>query len=230
MTIVKTSSVSATVSTGKKSTELTAKSEFDGSIKIFFILIAISLIVKVIAQAVQGNPPDLDPSIPTTENPTGTNTSKINGQADTIIATHGWCLFWTICLWVTVISILTRRFVSTVLDPATASEVNLFFYSLPFVLVIALITWTIIQTYTFRKKINTNQVPSSFAGFSIGTTIMLGITISLLFYIAKTLLTCKKDDIPLMILSNWATILCSIITAGMITWTEVLLTSFTTDG
>jgi hypothetical protein len=133
--------------TGKTTT---AKSEFEGSIKIFSILIGVSLLVKVIVQLVQGKKPDLDPSVPTTENPTGTNTSKINGQADTIIATHGWCLFWTICLWVTVISILTRRFVSEKLK--NPSEVNLFFYSIPFVLVIALITWIIIQTYTFRKK------------------------------------------------------------------------------
>ncbi len=228
MTVIKSSV--GTASTEKKGTELTARSEFDGSIKIFSILIAISLIVKVIAQLAQGKKPDLDPSIPTTENPTGTNTSKINGQADTIIATHGWCLFWTICLWVTVISILTRRFVSEKLDKETASEANLFFYSIPFVLVIALITWTIIQTYTFRKKINTNQVPSSFAGFSIGSTIILGLTIGLLFYLAKTLLFCKKDDIPFMIMTTWVTIMGSIITAGMITWTEVLLTSFTTDG
>jgi len=136
----------------KPSTEVTAKSEFDGSIKIFSILIGVSLIVKMIAQLAQGKKPDLDPSVPTTENPTGTNTSKINGQADTIIATHGWCLFWTICLWVTVISILTRRFVSKEISPEKTSEVNLFFFSAPFVLVIALITWTIIQTYTFRKK------------------------------------------------------------------------------
>ena len=230
MTSIIKASLAGTAGTGKKSTELTAKSEFDGSIKIFFILIAVSLIVKVIAQLAQGKKPDLDPSIPTTENPTGTNSSKINGQADTIIATHGWCLFWTICLWVTVLSILTRRFVSNVLETETASEANLFFYSIPFVIVIALITWTIIQTYTFRKKINTNQVPSSFAGFSVGSTVMLGLTIGILFYISKTLLFCKKDDIPLMIMSTWVTITCSIITAGMITWTEVLLTSFTTDG
>ena len=212
----------------KPSTEVTAKSEFDGSIKIFSILIGVSLIVKVIAQLAQGKKPDLDPSVPTTENPTGTNTSKINGQADTIIATHGWCLFWTICLWVTVISILTRRFVSEKVK--TPSEVNLFFFSIPFVLVIALITWTIIQTYTFRKKINTNQVPTSFVGFSVGSTIILGLTIGLLFHIAKTLLLCKAEDMSLMILTAWIAIMCSILTAGMITWTEVLLTSFTTDG
>jgi hypothetical protein len=206
----------------------TAKSEFDGSIKIFSILIGVSLVVKVIAQLVQGKKPDLDPSVPTTDNPTGTNTSKINGQADTIIATHGWCLFWTICLWVTVISVLTRRFVSEKLK--NPSEANLFFYSIPFVLVIALITWTIIQTYTFRKKINTNQVPSSFVGFSIGSTVMLGLTVGLLFYIAKTLLLCDKNDMSLMILTAWVAIMGSILTAGMITWTEVLLTSFTTDG
>jgi len=209
-------------------TKVTAKSEFDGSIKIFSILIGVSLVVKVIAQLVQGKKPDLDPSVPTTDNPTGTNTSKINGQADTIIATHGWCLFWTICLWVTVISVLTRRFVSEKLK--NPSEANLFFYSIPFVLVIALITWTIIQTYTFRKKINTNQVPSSFVGFSIGSTVILGLTVGLLFYIAKTLLLCDKNDMSLMILTAWIAIMGSILTAGMITWTEVLLTSFTTDG
>jgi len=213
----------------KPSTEVTAKSEFDGSIKIFSILIGVSLIVKVFAQLAQGKKPDLDPSVPTTENPTGTNTSKINGQADTIIATHGWCLFWTICLWVTVISILTRRFASTKLGER-ASEVNLFFYSIPFVLVISLITWTIIQTYTFRKKINTNQVPTSFVGFSVGSTVILGLTIGLLFHISKTLLNCDKNDMSLMILTAWIAILCSILTAGMTTWTEVLLTSFTTDG
>ena len=211
--------------TGKTTT---AKSEFEGSIKIFSILIGVSLLAKVIVQLVQGKKPDLDPSVPTTENPTGTNTSKINGQADTIIATHGWCLFWTICLWVTVISILTRRFVSEKLK--NPSEVNLFFYSIPFVLVIALITWIIIQTYTFRKKINTNQVPTSFVGFSVGSTVILGLTIGLLFYIAKTLLLCKPEDMSLMILTAWIAITCSILTAGMITWTEVLLTSFTTDG
>lgn len=211
-------------------TKVTAKSEFDGSIKIFSILIGVSLIVKVIAQLVQGKKPDLDPSVPTTDNPTGTNTSKINGQADTIIATHGWCLFWTICLWVTVISVLTRRFVSKEISPEKASEVNLFFFSAPFVLVIALITWTIIQTYTFRKKINTNQVPTSFVGFSVGSTVILGITIGLLFYIAKTLLICDSKDMSLMILTAWIAIMCSILTTGMITWTEVLLTSFTTDG
>ena len=220
--------MASTTPPAKTSTEVTAKSEFEGSIKIFSILIGVSLLVKVIVQLAQGKRPDLDPSVPTTENPTGTNTSKINGQADTIIATHGWCLFWTICLWVTVISILTRRFVSEkVKNP---SEVNLFFYSIPFVLVIALITWIIIQTYTFRKKINTNQVPTSFVGFSVGSTVILGLTIGLLFYIAKTLLLCKPEDMSLMILTAWIAITCSILTAGMITWTEVLLTSFTTDG
>ena len=187
-------------------TEVTAKSEFDGSIKIFSILIGVSLFIKVIAQLAQGKKPDLDPSVPTTDNPTGTNTSKINGQADTIIATHGWCLFWTICLWVTVISVLTRRFVSKELGEK-ASEVNLFFFSIPFVLVIALITWTIIQTYTFRKKINTNQIPTSFVGFSVGSTFILALTIGLLFHISKTLLLCDKNDMSLMILTAWTAIM-----------------------
>jgi hypothetical protein len=223
-----TGKVMSVTAPAKPSTEVTARSEFDGSIKIFSVLIGVSLLVKVFAQLAQGKRPELDPSVPTTDNPTGTNTSKINGQADTIIATHGWCLFWTICLWVTVISVLTRRFVSEKLK--NPSEANLFFFSIPFVLVIALITWTIIQTYTFRKKINTNQVPTSFVGFSVGSTFILGLTIGLLFHISKTLLLCDSKDMSLMILTAWVAIMCSILTTGMITWTEVLLTSFTTDG
>jgi len=223
-----TGKVMSVTAPAKPSTEVTARSEFDGSIKIFSVLIGVSLLVKVFAQLAQGKRPELDPSVPTTDNPTGTNTSKINGQADTIIATYGWCLFWTICLWVTVISVLTRRFVSEKLK--NPSEANLFFFSIPFVLVIALITWTIIQTYTFRKKINTNQVPTSFVGFSVGSTFILGLTIGLLFHISKTLLLCDSKDMSLMILTAWVAIMCSILTTGMITWTEVLLTSFTTDG
>ena len=38
-------------------TKVTAKSEFDGSIKIFSILIGVSLIVKAIAQLAQGKKP-----------------------------------------------------------------------------------------------------------------------------------------------------------------------------
>ena len=80
------------------------------------------------------------------------------------------------------------------------------------------------------KKINTNQVPTSFVGFSVGSTVILGLTIGLLFHISKNLLLCKEGDMSLMILTAWIAIMCSILTAGMITWTEVLLTSFTTDG
>ena len=205
-----------------------AKSEFDGSIKIFAMLIGVALVIKVIIQLIQSNKP-MDPTVPTVDNPTGTNTSKINGQADAIIATYGWSLFWIICFWVTVVSVLTRRFVTNRLE-ASKDQISVLFYSAPFIFVIVLVIWNIVQTHTFSKKINTNQVPSTYLGFSIASTFFLGLTIGLLFILATKLLACKNEDIKILIMIAWIAITCSIITGGMIAWTEVLLTSFTTDG
>jgi hypothetical protein len=211
------------------SNEVTSKSEFDGSITIFTALIGLAMTIKVIVQAVQSNKPESDPSIPTVDNPTGTNSNKINGQADTIIATYGWSLFWIICLWVTIISVLTRRFVSNVLESARDS-VSVIFYSIPFLSVLIVTLWTIVQTYSFRKKINTNQVPPTYLGFSIGSTFILSLTVGLLFLLSKMLLRCKKEDIPNMIMIAWLTIICALFTGVMNGWIEVLLSSFTTDG
>jgi hypothetical protein len=211
------------------SNEVTSKSEFDGSITIFTALIGLAMTIKVIVQAVQSNKPESDPSIPTVDNPTGTNSNKINGQADTIIATYGWSLFWIICLWVTIISVLTRRFVSNVLESARDS-ISVIFYSIPFLSVLIVTLWTIVQTYSFRKKINTNQVPPTYLGFSIGSTFILSLTVGLLFLLSKMLLRCKKEDIPNMIMIAWLTIICALFTGVMNGWIEVLLSSFTTDG
>lgn len=211
------------------STEVTSKSEFEGSITIFTALIGLAMVIKIIVQAVQSNKPELDPSIPTVDNPTGTNSNKINGQADAIIATYGWSLFWIICLWVTIMSVLTRRFVSNVLE-SSRDTVSVLFYSIPFLSVLVVILWTIVQTYTFRKKINTNQVPSTYLGFSIGATCLLLLTVGLLFVLSKLLILCKRDDIPNMIMTAWLTIICALFTGVMNGWIEVLLTSFTTDG
>lgn len=210
--------------------EVTAKSEFEGSITIFTALIGLALAIKFIVQFIQSTKTaEQDPSIPTLENPTGTNTNKINGQADAIIATYGWSLFWIICLWVTVVSILTRRFVSNVLE-SSRDTVSVFFYSMPFLSALVVILWTVVQTYTFRKKINTNQVPSTYLRFSIASTFLLGVTVGLLFFLSKTLLLCKKEDTSLLVMTAWVTIVCAIFTAAMTGWIEVLLTSFTTDG
>jgi len=217
------------MATSPPTTEVTSKSEFEGSITIFTGLIGLAMAIKIIVQAVQSNKVGPDPSIPTVDNPTGTNSNKINGQADAIIATYGWSLFWIICLWVTVISILTRRFVSNVLESARDS-VSVIFYSIPFLMVLIVMLWTIVQTYTFRKKINTNQIPSTYLGFSIGSTFLLGLTIGLLFILSKMLILCKQVDIPNMIMIAWLTIVCSLFTGVMTGWIEVLLTSFTTDG
>lgn len=211
------------------SAEVTSKSEFEGSVTIFTALIGLAMAIKIIVQSVQSNKVGPDPSIPTVDNPTGTNSNKINGQADAIIATYGWSLFWIICLWVTVISILTRRFVSNVLESARDS-ISVVFYSVPFLTVLIVMLWTIVQTYTFRKKINTNQIPPTYLGFSIGSTFLLGLTVGLLFVLSKMLILCKKDDIPKMIMIAWLTIVCALFTGVMTGWIEVLLTSFTTDG
>jgi hypothetical protein len=211
------------------STALTSKSEFEGSITIFTSLIGLAMVIKIIVQAVQSKKIELDPSIPTIDNPTGTNSNKINGQADAIIATYGWSVFWIICLWVTIISVLTRRFVSNVLDSAKDS-ISVIFYSIPFLSVLIIMLWTIIQTYTFRKKINTNQIPPTYLEFSIGSTFLLGLTVGLLFVLSKLLILCKKDDIPKMVMTAWLTIICAIFTGVMTGWIEILLTSFTTDG
>jgi hypothetical protein len=124
---------------------------------------------------------------------------------------------------------LTRRFVTNRLE-ASKDQLSVLFFSTPFIFVIVLVIWNIIQTHTFSKKINTNQVPSTYAGFSIGSTFFLGITIGLLYVLATKLLACKNEDIKILIMIAWIAITCCIITGGMITWTEVLLTSFTTDG
>lgn len=204
----------------------TNRSEFEGSVKIFSVLIGVALLLKIIIQLSQSSQLNLDPSIPTQDNPTGTNTSKINGQADSTIATYGWCLFWLICMWVTIVSVLSRRYLSQ----TVTKEMNVIFYSAPFLFAIALAIWTIFQTHTYSRKINTNQVPSTYLGFSVGSTVMLGFMFSILYALSNKLLTCAKSEEGMTIILAWVALALGMVTAGMVLWTEVLLSSYTTDG
>ena len=205
----------------------TARSEFEGSIKIFSVLIAVALILKVGIQLVQTTKSSgLDPSIPTQDNPTGTNSNKINGQADSTLGTYGWCLFWLVCMWVTVVAVLSRRYLSK----TAPKEMNVLFYSLPYLFSIVLVIWTIFQTNTYYRKINTNQVPTTYLGFSIGSTIMLGFMLAIIYTLSNKLLTCANSEEGMTIILAWTAIGIGIAAVGMTVQTEVLLTSYTTDG
>jgi hypothetical protein len=211
----------------KSAAATTARSEFEGSINIFSVLIGVALIVKIAIQAVQSKKTvGLDPSIPTQDNPTGTNSSKINGQADSTLGTYGWCLFWLVCMWITVISVLSRRYLSRF----APKELSVWFYSIPYLFAISLVIWTLIQTNTYHKKINTNQVPIAYSNFSIGGTVMLGFMVAVLYGLSNKIMTCPKNEEGLTIIIAWIAIGLGIAVVGMTVQTELLLTSFTTDG
>jgi hypothetical protein len=209
------------------SSTTTARSEFEGSIKIFSVLIGFALIVKMIIQGIQTRKNvGLDPSIPTQDNPTGTNSNKINGQADSTLGTYGWCLFWMVCMWITVVSVLSRRYLSQI----APKEMSVWFYSIPYLFAISLVIWTLVQTNTYYKKINTNQVPTAYSNFSIGGTVLLGFMVAILYELSNKLMTCSKSEEGLTIIFAWIAIAVGIAVVGMTIQTELLLTSYTTDG
>jgi hypothetical protein len=211
----------------KSAAATTARSEFEGSIKIFSVLIGFALVIKMVIQAIQSKKTaGLDPSIPTQDNPTGTNSSKINGQADSTLGTYGWSLFWLVCMWITVVSVLSRRYLSQI----APKEMNVWFYSIPYLFAISLVIWTLVQTNTYHKKINTNQVPSTYFNFSIGGTVMLGFMVAVLYGLSNKLMTCAKSEEGLTIIFAWIAIGLGVAVVGMTIQTELLLTSYTTDG
>ena len=215
------------MSSASPATATNARSEFEGSIKIFSILVGIALILKIIIQAAQSKRPGLDPSIPTQDNPTGTSSSSINGQADTTLGTYGWCLFWMVCMWITVVSVLSRRYLSAQVN---SKELSVLFYSIPYLFSIVLVIWTIVQTHTYSRKINTNQVPSSYLAFSIGSTVLLGFMMVLIYMLSVKIMTCAKSEEGLALILAWLAISLGLGVVGMTVQTEVLLTSYTTDG
>ena len=209
----------------------TARTEFEGGVNIFSLLIAAAFILKIVFQLIQKlKTEDRANTVPTVENPLGSNPSKAGGQADATIGMYGWSGFWLVCLMVTIISILMRRYKSS-----TSTTLNVLFYSMPFVMAIALVVWTIIQTYTYRHKINMNQIPSSYMTWSMVSTINLMLMFGVIYALCSKLLTCKvvtpgdKSE-SMLILLAWTSLILGMLTSGVLLVSHVLVACYTTDG
>lgn len=211
----------------------TARTEFEGGVNIFSLLIAAAFILKIVFQLIQKlKTEDRANTVPTVENPLGSNPSKAGGQADATIGMYGWSGFWLVCLMVTIISILMRRYKSST---SVSTTLNVLFYSMPFVMAIALVVWTIIQTYTYRHKINMNQIPSSYMTWSMVSTINLMLMFGVIYALCSKLLTCKvvtpgdKSE-SMLILLAWTSLILGMLTSGVLLVSHVLVACYTTDG
>jgi hypothetical protein len=210
-----------------------ARKEFESAVNIFSLLIAAAFILKIVFQLIQKlKTEDRANTVPTIENPLGSNPSKAGGQADATIGMYGWSGFWLICLMVTIISILMRRYKSST---NVSTTLNVLFYSMPFVMAIALVVWTVIQTYTYRHKINMNQIPSSYMTWSIVSTVNLMLMFGVIYALCSKLLTCKtispgdKNE-SILILLAWTSLILGMLTSGVLLVSHVLVACYTTDG
>lgn len=210
-----------------------ARKEFESGVNIFSLLIAAAFILKIVFQLIQKlKTDDRANTVPTIENPLGSNPSKAGGQADATIGMYGWSGFWLICLMVTIISILMRRYKSST---NISTTLNVLFYSMPFVMAIALVVWTVIQTYTYRHKINMNQIPSSYMTWSIVSTVNLMLMFGVIYALCSKLLTCKtispgdKSE-SMLILLAWTSLILGMLTSGVLLVSHVLVACYTTDG
>ena len=216
-------------------TPTTARTEFEGGVNIFSLLIAAAFILKIVFQLIQKlKTEDRANTVPTVENPLGTNPSKAGGQADATIGMYGWSGFWLICLMVTIISILMRRYKSST---SVSTTLNVLFYSMPFVMAVALVVWTVIQTYTYRHKINMNQIPSSYMTWSIVSTVNLMLMFGVIYALCSKLLKCGQigatgsdKNESILILLAWTSLILGMLTSGVLLVSHVLVACYTTDG
>jgi hypothetical protein len=209
-----------------------AAAEFTMSINIFSILIAAALVLKIIFQVIQQlKTEDAALTVATTNNPTGTNPSKLGGQADSTIGMYGWAAFWIVSLMVTTIAVLLRKYRISSLT----CTLNTLFYISPFVMIIALVVWTILQNYTYRKQINMNLIPSSYMTWSITSTVNILLMFGVMYAFLRKMLTCsikenKINDESIMILLTWTALILGALTSGIILISHVLVACYTTDG
>ena len=217
-------------------TTTTARTEFESGVNIFSLLIAAAFILKIVFQLIQKlKTEDRANTVPTVENPLGSNPSKAGGQADATIGMYGWSGFWLICLMVTIISILMRRYKSST---SVSTTLNVLFYSMPFVMAVALVVWTIIQTYTYRHKINMNQIPSSYMTWSIVSTVNLMLMFGVIYALCSKLLKCGQigatsgsdKNESILILLAWTSLILGMLTSGVLLVSHVLVACYTTDG
>ena len=214
----------------------TARTEFESGVNIFSLLIAAAFVLKIVFQLIQKlKTEDRANTVPTVENPLGTNPSKAGGQADATIGMYGWSGFWLICLMVTIISILMRRYKSST---SVSTTLNVLFYSMPFVMAVALVVWTVIQTYTYRHKINMNQIPSSYMTWSIVSTVNLMLMFGVIYALCSKLLKCGQigatpgsdKNESMLILLAWTSLILGVLTSGVLLVSHVLVACYTTDG
>ena len=214
----------------------TARTEFESGVNIFSLLIAAAFVLKIVFQLIQKlKTEDRANTVPTVENPLGTNPSKAGGQADATIGMYGWSGFWLICLMVTIISILMRRYKSST---SVSTTLNVLFYSMPFVMAVALVVWTVIQTYTYRHKINMNQIPSSYMTWSIVSTVNLMLMFGVIYALCSKLLKCGQigatpgsdKNESMLILLAWTSLILGMLTSGVLLVSHVLVACYTTDG
>jgi hypothetical protein len=206
---------------------MSASEEFQTSINIFFILIVVALVIKIIIQAIQKMNNDQAFTIATSDNPIGKDPAGISGQADGAIGMYSWTVFWTLCLMVTTISILLKRYP---IDGFSCTVSKLFYLS-PFVVIIGILISTILINYHYRTKINMNLVPSSYFGWSIGSTVSVIAMFAVIVLYLKELLNCTTSTPGSKpILLTWCALCLSVFIIAFNIVVAVLVACYTTDG
>ena len=175
----------------------------------------------------------------TIDNPMGENPNNMSGQADSTLGMYGWSVFWMLCLMVTTIAILMKRYKVAEMSCA----LNTLFFISPFVLIIALITWSILQTYTYRRQLNMNLVPTSYMTWSITSTVNIMLMFGAIYAFVTKMLDCTTTgsdgggtnaantaDEGLLILLAWAALILGALTTGVLIISHVLIACYTTDG
>ena len=203
-----------------------AKDDFQTSITIFVVLIVVALVIKIIIQIVQKLNTG-DNTVPTSDNPVGKDPVGISGQADGAIGMYSWTVFWTLCLMVTTISILLKRYP---LDEMKCTVSKLFYLS-PFVVMIGILVSTILINYQYRTKINMNLVPSTYFGWSIGSTVSIIVMFAIIVLYLRELLNCTTPEPGSKpILLTWSALCLSVFIIAFNIVVAVLVACYTTDG
>jgi len=201
------------------------------------MLIVAAFVLKIVFQIIQKIKTGDTVMAATIDNPMGENPNNMSGQADSTLGMYGWSVFWMLCLMVTTIAILMKRYKVAEMSCA----LNTLFFISPFVLIIALITWSILQTYTYRRQLNMNLVPTSYMTWSITSTVNIMLMFGAIYAFVTKMLDCTSSpdgggtnantaDEGLLILLAWAALILGALTTGVLIISHVLIACYTTDG
>jgi len=211
---------------------------FKTSINIFSMLIVAAFVLKIVFQIVQKIKTGDTVMAATIDNPTGENPNSAGGQADSTIGMYGWSTFWMLSLMVTTIAILMKRYKVS----GMSCTLNTLFFISPFVLIIALIMWSILQTYTYRRQINMNLIPASYMTWSITSTVNIMLMFAAIYAFVIKMLDCtnvsgdaanantNNADEGMLILLAWTALILGALTTGVLIISHVLIACYTTDG